>query len=357
MPTKLLQCVTLLALLLSGTAFAEDIEIIGDIKQTIKTPLNRAQAMSQTPANHSISLLRLSLSSHAKEAITARIEKVQNTSEAHISSPNYPSQIQLGMNGVPVLDQGSFGTCVTFATTAVIDAIYGKGDYISQLCQLELGSYLERNTYTSSGWNGSWGRIVLSQMDVFGIVPKSYQTTSGCADLYEYPNLGEKPLNELSVTDYHQISQPLAPDQVAWSSLIEAYQVSSDQVDLDKLLLEVKRALIAGDRLTFGLLLLDFDQGVVGAVGTSHEKFDTWVLSPEIARDINEQTEFAGHEMIITGYDDNAIARDPQGRIYRGLLTLRNSWGGKVGDKGNFYMSYDYFKALILEVYRIRHLS
>jgi len=56
---------------------------------------------------------------------------------------------------------------------------------------------------------------------------------------------------------------------------------------------------------------------------------------------------------VITGYDDLAVAIDDQGRIHKGLLTLRNSWGKNVGDHGDFYMSYDYFKLLVLEVQQI----
>ena len=67
------------------------------------------------------------------------------------------SSIDLGMNNVPVLDQGSHGTCVTFATTAAVDAVLGKGDYVSQLCNLELGATLEQFGYYPSGWDGSFG--------------------------------------------------------------------------------------------------------------------------------------------------------------------------------------------------------
>jgi C1A family cysteine protease len=57
--------------------------------------------------------------------------------------------------------------------------------------------------------------------------------------------------------------------------------------------------------------------------------------------------------MIITGYDDEAIAIDKLGHQHKGLFTLRNSWGSSVADKGNFYMSYDYFKTLAMEAYKI----
>ncbi len=39
----------------------------------------------------------------------------------------YPEKVELGMNGVPVLNQGMHGTCVTFAVTAAVDAALGKG--------------------------------------------------------------------------------------------------------------------------------------------------------------------------------------------------------------------------------------
>ena len=355
MSIKLLPCIFSM-LLINGLCLAEDVSIDGTIE--INLPVTRAQRLVTPHAKLAprIALLKLDLTADAQNAISNRIQKTQHGLKSNDLSTIYPRKVQLGMNGVPVLNQGSHGTCVTFADTAAVDAILGKGDYISQLCQLELGTYLEKNSYTSSGWNGSWGRIILSQMDVFGLVSKDYQKSNGCAGLIEYPMTGDAPSEELSVTDYHQISEVMRQDSIAWSSLLEAYQVSSDQVDGNKVLMDIKKSLNAGDRLTFGVLLLDFNQGISGAVGTYHQKFDTWVLTPEIAKDINDQTEFAGHEMIITGYDDDAIAIDHKGRSYRGLLTLRNSWGSNIGDNGDFYMSYDYFKSLMIEAQRIRHL-
>jgi C1A family cysteine protease len=58
----------------------------------------------------------------------------------------------------------------------------------------------------------------------------------------------------------------------------------------------------------------------------------------------------AGHEMIIIGYDDNAIAVDQDGNSHQGLLFLRNSMGDDVGDNGNNYMSYDFFEKFVDEV-------
>ena len=125
----------------------------------------------------------------------------------------------------------------------------------------------------------------------------------------------------------------------------------------DTTLQNVKSALDAGDRLTFGVLLFGLDEGLAGAVGKHHSYNDSWVLTPEIIKDIEAHGEFGGHAMIITGYDDDATAIDSHGRSHKGLLTLRNSWGSQIGDKGDFYMSYDYFKTLTLEIQRIRQLD
>ena len=353
MMTKLTRYV-LLSFLFSGCVHAEAVEIIGSIKLPI---ISTNQGLSDQSTTKSIALLNIKLSKKAKQIIHNRVEQVRKDSPQLLFAPTLPKQVQLGMNNVPVMDQGSHGTCATFANTAAIDAVLNKGDYISQLCQLELGRYLENRTYTWSGWNGSWGPVVLNQMSLFGVVSKANQQTMSCAGLTEYPMGGNDPMEEIDLSDFHQMSDPMPDNQVAWTALLEPNQAVFDQPDMNTLINEVKKSLNAGDRLTFGVLLVDFNQGMVGAVGRTHANNDSWILTPEIAADINEQTQFAGHEMIITGYDDNAFATDNKGRKYIGLFTLRNSWGTDTGYNGEFYMSYTYFKALGLELQRIRHLK
>jgi C1A family cysteine protease len=64
-------------------------------------------------------------------------------------------------------------------------------------------------------------------------------------------------------------------------------------------------------------------------------------------------TDLGGHELVVTGYDDKAVAYDQEGRKHQGLLILRNSWSDEVGDHGEYYMSYDYFKMYVMEVQEI----
>lgn len=339
----------LLALAVSAPLYAQDVKVVGTLDQNLKEPHNQLSNAS----SRSIKLLKIQLSKPAEQALTKRTSATTNKKTNFNITSNYPSKIQLGMNDVPVLDQGSFGTCVTFASTAAIDAALGKGDHISQLCQLQLGNYLAANGYNNSGWDGSLGRYVLSQMESYGVVSKEQQKTVGCGGLTQYPGRGQPmPNSYINPEDFHQISESIN-EKVRWSPILDIF-TAIDRVDTTKTLADIKQALNENDRVTFAVLLLDFDLGLMGAVGSHNSNFDTWVLTPEIARDIYLRPNFGGHEMVITGYDDEAIATDEQGRQHKGLFTLRNSWGDKIGDKGNFYMSYDYFKVLVIEAQRIR---
>jgi len=349
------------ALLLSGHVFAQpDVQFKGNFNQVIQ-PTHQPQRLAphnvQKPK--SVTLLRVELSDHAKQTLAHRFQNIQHKPHHLLTSPSpteLPSHVQLGMNHVPVLDQGQHGACAMFANTAAVDAALNRGDYISQLCQLQLGQHLEQFGYNTSGWNGSIGPIILSQMQAFGVVSKASQEANGCGGMTSYPAHNAFPEVGMSLPEYHQLSESLSDDQLAWSPLLDIYQVFLDQTDPEKTLLTVKRALHHRDRLTIGVLLFGPQYGVAGAVAKHHATNDTWVLAPEMI-DMLSWSAFGGHALIITGYDDAAVAVDPEGHEYRGLFTLRNSWSEDMGDHGNFYMSYDYFKTLVIEVQRIRSIA
>ena len=354
-----------LSMLVSGSLIAQDVNTVGTITQQVKIPDTQFSTGKNTPRTptssvRDIKLLDVQLSDKARQHLAKTAKNALNSQQQfakNATGSKYPPKVELGMNKVPVLDQGGFGTCVTFANTAAMDAALNKGDYISQLCQLELGNYLEKTTYMPSGWHGSLSGVVLSQMDIFGIVSKKHQLAHGCAGLTQYPLNEAMPEASMTPEEYHQVSENLLAQDMFWSPVLDIVDAVTTRVDTNKTLDQVKAALKGGDRLTFGVLLLDFDLGFMGAVGKNNAPGDSWVLTPEIARDIYLKEQFGGHEMVITSYNDNAVAVDEAGREHRGLLTLRNSWGSTVGDEGNFYMSYDYFKVLVIEVQRIGKLS
>lgn len=303
-----------------------------------------------------IVLMNIMLTPREQAAFYSYQPKKMNMVQAMRST--LPPAVDLGMNNTPVLDQGRHGACVTFANTAAIDAIIGKGDYISQLCQLELGSYLQEKGYMSSGWNGSLGPWVLDQMMRFGIVNKENQKTKSCADVTEYPLLDYA--NEgkpISVKEYKRLSEDIQ-SKFYVNNLMNAIQrfdtKFSDRDQAEDVLINVKKALIKGNRLTFASFVVLTPYCSIGACASYHTAADTWALTKEI-----ELPPYfsAGHEMVIIGYDDRAVAIDQEGTKHQGLLKLRNSWGEEAGDHGNYYMTYDYFKKFVVEVQEIAEIK
>lgn len=272
-------------------------------------------------------------------------------------SAGMPSRINLGMNNVPVLDQGMHGTCVTFATIAAIDAILGKGDYVSALCGLELGTTLSKTGYFASGWHGTFGPAILEQYLRFGVVPKEYEQTKSCAGVRAYPLLIES--NEgmpMSLDEYKSMSQDTSRlwypvFLMSWAQRLDP--AFANDIVTDQALLEVKKSLNKGNRVTVGVFMVPDSNCYASACGRYHVANDTWALTSETTHYESDKTEMSGHEMVIIGYDDEAVAVDQEGKSHQGLLILRNSWGSGAGDHGDYYMTYDYFKKFVGELQAI----
>ncbi len=287
------------------------------------------------------------------------------------SSDDLPTKVELGMNNTPVLDQGQHGSCVTFANTAALDALIGKGDYVSQLCSLAVGSYMSEYGYFPSGWEGSLGGMVVNQLLQLGIIDKATQRSKTCGGLSEYPLDAAEVGKPMSLEEYKALSinlnqniwyRPImtVSDRLSWGTWAEGFGLAPETADILK---RVKESLAkkpypldlkSAGRLTFAVLLpVDFCSA--GACGSNKAHFDTWVLSDAMKK-MTEGT-LAGHEMVITGYDDEATVTDEDGQIHKGLLKLRNSWGTKAGDQGDYYMTYEFFCQFVLEVQQLIWIS
>ena len=340
---------------LSAQLSAGAVEFIGSIPVVVTSTESNNLAPYKTE-QHRVFVEDIRLSDSAQRALKERFDDPSLTHNdlLDLNALNLPARIDLGMNGTPVLDQGAHGSCVTFAITGALDALIAKGDYISQLCSLELGDYLkQKGKIRYSGWDGSTGPIVLNQLQEYGVVARRYQTEFGCAGVKRYPRSNEKNTgNPMSINEYSANALPLA-NFGRWESLIDINLAFTKNYNPTALLRDVKKHLREGNRITFGVLL-DVDQGHVGALGTHKKNFDTWVLTPEIIRNAKTGKIRAGHQMIIIGYDDQALVPTQNGQTSKGVFILRNSWGKAVGGGGNYYMSYAYFKALCVEAQVIR---
>lgn len=306
-------------------------------------------------APKSIKLMKIKLSDKAKKALIKRSVTVKKAGfSSYKSDDTLPTKIDLGMNGTPILDQGMHGSCVTFANTGALDAALGKGDYISQTCNLALGNTLEKEGYVPSGWNGSWGPMVLAQITDFGIVTRDDERDNGCGGLNSYP--GSNPYEEgepMSIHDFHGMSHNMSLD-TSWSPIVTVEDVFADEYNSNDMVQSVKIALANKHRITFGVLL-DVYVGEAGAVGKykAHWGFDTWMMTPRIEDDLKNGDINAGHELIIYGYDDDAVVEDEEGNKQKGLFLIRNSWGKFAGYEGNYFMTYDYFKTMSMEAQKI----
>ncbi|NDH08707.1 MAG: peptidase C1 [Gammaproteobacteria bacterium] len=255
-----------------------------------------------------------------------------------------PSKQALGMANVPVLDQGQHGSCVTFAITASLDALNNLGNYYSQLCFLQHGSYLYQQGEGLSGWDGLNGYTAFKRITTYGLMNKTQQKTYGCGGLTTYPLYAEN-TGEMSTVDYKLYAEiPQFKQQLLFTNLTNASNKTNG----------IKQSLNAGHRVLMSTLFVRADLGVVGAIAQHRYHNDTWVLSDDIINEIKNQRSFPGHMMIVTGYDDTLIAVDNNGKEHKGLFILRNSWGKYIGDFGTFYMSYDYMNALAQNAYALK---
>jgi C1A family cysteine protease len=205
----------------------------------------------------------------------------------------------------------------------------------------------ESKGHVPSGWEGSFGPYVLNQIHLFGVVSKDYQKYQSCAGVHEYPK--DDPFsqgNPMTLGEFSSISKVFTDQFYPVYLMSYTQRLHSDQALAEKVLIRVKKSLHQGNRSTIGMMVFLPENCSGGACASYQAKLDTWALTKEIENNTSSAT---WHEVIVTGYDDNAVAVDQEGKKHQGLLTLRNSWGEEVGDHGNYYMSYDYFLKLALE--------
>ncbi|BBH52437.1 C1 family peptidase [Fluviispira sanaruensis] len=240
------------------------------------------------------------------------------------AEPNYstivpfsqsPGAVDLGMNNVPVLNQGQYGTCVTFAATAALDARLSVGDYIDQQCSLALNKNLGDDF-----WNGAYTAVqILQPLKTYGIIPKSKCFGS------TYPT----PSQKVSPTQYQSTSDKSQAANINWTYV--------GKRDINA----VKTALKNGHRVAIGSLLSTADStGVNGfsfKINGKKTNGGLWACDQPGSRNYCGRSN-AGHEIVIIGFDDN-----------QKLFKIRNSWGAGVGDSGDYYMSYNFFNVMEMD--------
>lgn len=254
-----------------------------------------------------------------------RNDKLNNQLVSINAPNNFIISNDIGMANVPVLDQGLHGTCVTFATTAILNAKMNAGDYISQQCVLELGRYI--NTVSKcandgcSGWKGlSSNGVSLSRIKQYGIVSKDL-----CP--HQYANASYS----LTYQQYLDLSSKLWADSFNYKKLAGSN------------LAAIKTAINNNNRVAIAILL---HSDYIAGVAINGKPNGLWSIAYNAEKFVHDMFYNAklagGHALVVTGYDDA-----------KRLLKVRNSWSAKVGDSGEFYITYDYYQLLGMEAFEV----
>lgn len=299
----------------------EGIEIIGE--KVISIPIRKSnQAVIKGSVDLSalttkkIKLLDIKISSELKQELTEKAAEIQKERDSDVGTSSSVA-VDLGMNSVPVFDQGIHGTCITFANTALIDALKSSGDYISQQCLLELGVYQEKNTNIKSGWDGfDTSTIVLDRIKNFGVIDKKNCPHTYGVSSHEY---------EMDEATYVTYSNKLWVDSFTWKNL------ETGNIE------QVKEALNKGHRISTAVLLKA--DAILGE-GINGNWSGLWQLPKDVDDymvAINSGNSVA-HAVVIIGYDDE-----------KQLIKVRNSWSTSTGEQGNYYMTYEFYKLLNIE--------
>lgn len=291
----------------------------------------------------------------------------------------------------PVFQQGKNGVCVTYAVTAALNILYQNAENkISKICSLNLGQWLSKQSHDffvnnkqnhpliynavsmlknlginnyRSGWDGSYGYVVLSQLSTYGTVSNTSENLKQCGHppkreknspkITEAPSaLSPKTYQILQGKNKNYTWQTLCkPDKPCQRDIIEKIKLAIDKGNL--VIISAVLPKIRSNATTFkyypnlsqkrpdivkdSLLLEKMENNVFAYTESLYE-----CMSNHLCK----QNSF-GHAMMLYGY-----AEDPE-EPGNGIFYLRNSWGKRAGDIGDYYMTYNYADKLLYEAYEI----
>jgi len=226
-----------------------------------------------------------------------------------------PSSVDLRGKMPPIWSQGDIGSCTAFASCAAFQ--YGVSHQnLTPFDPSQLFVYYNTRELTNSSWvdkdTGAPIRNAIKSLGTYGVCNQSlwpYDDTMADQKTDLWPK-GAKPAQKPSQEAYEDAAKHKA---------VEYYRIEHD-LDL------LKGCLAEGYPFVFGFFIYktfwdSVDTGVIPMPkkGEKHDNHEADPRSPP------------GHAVVAVGYDDA-----------KKTFILQNSWGAKVGDKGYFYMPYDY---------------
>jgi len=213
-----------------------------------------------------------------------------------------PAVVDLRSHLSPVVDQGNLGSCTA---NAIVSGLWeylwvGMGNILQRFSRLFLYYFERLLEGTVKEDSGAYIRDGM----------KSLQKTGVCTEkLWPYiiKKFTKRPGQE-------------AIDEAGKYKICEYQRINTLQ--------ELKMALADGQPVVFGFEVFEsFETDSVTKTGL--------VPMPQ-----DSEESLGGHAVLAVGYDD-----------VKGWVIVRNSWGEAWGDKGYFYMPYDVFKKLVMDMW------
>lgn len=311
----------------SESKYPQDIDVI---KQRIKNA-------ALIPEGVKFAKMQKNPNYNAKEDIN-RLKKALPTNGDVCDGGMYqpPSSYMLPMNIQP-LNQGQFGTCVTFSTLGAIQASTQNTNYNtlpSQSCALQMIGTTGKNVWNGADLDDVWGPILNNGYIQNGKIPNQlicnqqfpyyepYGSTSQAGQVLSIP-LGTYTANSV---------KPNIP-------LLQVYSHfwNKPAYYLRSALACPRYKNVKGNpgfyvQFTFMFMSSTVNQTITDATGT--HTYTTYYA------DYGPPTN-AGHSVYAYAYNDNICVQTPKGQQC-GVIYFRNSWGN-TSDNGNYLMTYDYY--------------
>ena len=207
---------------------------------------------------------------------------------------NLPTSVDLRPKMPLVYNQGNLGSCTANAIAAAVDFARGHEDEFFIYPSRLLIYYDEREIEGTTGFDaGGQIRDGIKSVHTIGTVPE-----------------GQWPYDISKFT--------VKPPKEVYKNAIKFQTLDYSRI-LDTDINQVRAALATGLPFAFGFnVYASFETPKVAATG----------LMP---RPLPGEQLLGGHAVCAVGYDDLTQ-----------LITVRNSWGADWGDKGYFYMPYDF---------------
>lgn len=223
---------------------------------------------------------------------------------AKLSVGTLPTSVDLRANCSPVENQGDLGSCTGHALAGLIE-------------YLELQE-IKKNTPGPEELNGTtFDRasrlfIYYNERNAEGTTDQDSggELRDGIKTLHQYGVCREE------LWPYQDSSAFIKPTQDAYDDA-SRHKISIYErvTSLDTL----RSALADGNPVVFGFTVFnEFDSEEVASTG-------------KVPMPTRHSTPVGGHAVLAVGYDDNSRC-----------IIVRNSWGADWGDKGYFYLPYDY---------------